>query len=348
MKPEPRVREESIKEGVKVYMHRICNALNTDDHEEATQAIISFGAFLQDKYPGLGLDDLRKQAGRLIKTEFNDLDMPNLDFIKYFFDARIRTYQAIVELDDTPDQNRLYKMDAANKGVNIFSQLLGDDRWENALKISADQELDESYVIVTQKFILESPYKLSENVSKVAQQKLIADNLVTEIRVNMNETMNGLTQQIKAEVQKNPDLYQGYSDGEELDIPKLVTHLNESPESGTYSPEIKMAAASYDALQTLNNTVNEAGTSQQRLGRFQAHLKNDSIKSVLDSNPDDGVTRFLKIASYIIKCAVTLTAYHWITEGKSLRSIQQESLKEALQSLKKAEDNNVIEPPKLA
>ncbi len=240
-------------------------------------------------------------------------------------------------------------MDAATKGVNILSVLLGGERWEEGLQAVKD-EFDESKLPSVKKWILEAPYQVSANLSEAARQKRLALSFVSEIRENLEKTIKSLTQQINEEVQKNRDLYKLYfkGDSQEIDIDALVKHLKENP-SDAHSTEIKMAAASYDALRALTATLDDAGkgnpTPQDKLRRFQEHLNQEEIRNALDTNPDDGVTQFLKTVLYILKCAVTFTAYHWVTEGESLRSTQQQSLKEALTTLKKADEEGVIDPP---
>ncbi|WP_131778014.1 hypothetical protein [Legionella bozemanae] len=345
-------RVKEVKDEIRRHVSEISSALEERDNEKATKAFINFGAFLQDRYPGLLLDDLRKKIDELMEDEFFKSKMPPLDFIEYFVAARQEVYEAVLE-DDAPPEvqaNHISKMDAATKGVNILSVLLGGERWEKGLHAVKDK-FDESKLPLVKKWISEAPYQVSENLSEAARQKRLALSFVSEIRDNLEKTMKSLTQQINEEVQKNRDLYQSYfkGDSQEIDIDALVKHLKENP-SDAHSTEIKMAAASYDALRALTVTLDDAGkgnpTPQDKLRRFQDHLNQEEIRNALDTNPDDGVTQFLKTVLYILKCAVTFTAYHWVTEGESLRSTQQQSLKEALTTLKKADEEGVIDQPK--
>ncbi|KTD71247.1 hypothetical protein [Legionella tucsonensis] len=339
---------ELVKAEIRRHMDEISSALELRDNEKVTKAFINFGAFLQDQYPDLLLDDLRKQIGTLMEKEFFKKKMPPLDFIEYFINGRQEVYETVIEDQCLPQvkANRISKMDAANKGVNIFSHLLGGKRWEEGLEALKDKEFDESMFRSTKKWISEAPYQVSENLSEAARRKNLALSFVSEIYENLEKTINSLTQQIIEEVQKNRDLY---GDDQEIDIGALVKNIKENS-SEAYSTEIKMAAASYDALKALTATLDDAGkgnpTPQDKLRRFQEHLNDESIRSALDTNPDDNVTQFLKKVLYILKCAVTLTAYHWVTEGESLRSTQQQSLKEALTTLKKADEEGVIDSPK--
>lgn len=343
---------EQVKGEIRRHVTEISSALEERDNEKATKALIDFGAFLQDQYPSLLLDDLRKQISKLMGEELFDQKMPPLDFIEYFVSARQEIYEAVVSDDvSSPKerQPRLFKMDAATKGVNILSVLLGGERWEEGLQAVKD-EFDESKLPSVKKWILEAPYQVSANLSEAAQRKSLALSFVSEIRENLEKTIKSLTQQINEEVQKNRDLYKSYfkGDSQEIDIDALVKHLKGNL-SDAHSTEIKMAAASYDALRALTATLDDAGkgnpTPQDKLRRFQEHLNQEEIRNALDTNPDDGVTQFLKTVLYILKCAVTFTAYHWVTEGESLRSTQQQSLKEALTTLKKADEEGVIDPP---
>lgn len=341
-----------VKDEIRRHMAEISSALETLDNETATKALINFGAFLQDQYPELLLDDLRKQIGKLMGKEFFEKEMPPLDFIEYFINGRQEVYESVLEDDVSRKvkENRIAKMDAANKGVNIFSLLLGGERWEKGLDALPGNKLDEPTLHSAKKWILEAPYQVSKNVSEAARRKSLALSFVSEIYKNLEKTIKSLTQQINEEVQKNRDLYKSYfkGDGQEIDIDALVKDLKKNP-SDAHSTEIKMAAASYRALQKLTATLNDAGkgnpTPQDKLRRFEDHLSKESIRSALDTNPDDDVTQFFKTVLYVLKCAVTFTAYHWVTEGESLRSTQQQSLKEALTTLKKAGEEGVIDPP---
>lgn len=122
-KAEVQVDIEQVKGEIRRYMVEISSALEALDNEKATQAFIDFGALLQDQYPNLLLDDLRKQIGKLMVEECSKLKIPPLDFIAYFVNAREHIYEDVVtDEDSTPQQRqpRLLKMDAANKGINVF------------------------------------------------------------------------------------------------------------------------------------------------------------------------------------------------------------------------------------
>ncbi|HHT0592417.1 TPA: hypothetical protein ACTXXA_000278 [Legionella anisa] len=354
-KAEVQVDIEQVKGEIRRYMVAISSALEERENEKATKAFINFGAFLQDQYPNLLLDDLRKQIEKLMEEECSKLKMPPLDFIAYFVNAREHIYVDVAtDEGSTPQQRqpRLFKMDAANKGVNVFSCLLGTGRWEKELEAFKGQKLDESILKNTEKWMFEADYQVSKNLSEAVRKNLLALHFVSDLYENLHKTIASLTRQIEEEVQKNRNLYESYfkGDGQDINIVALVKALKEGPQSDKHSTEIKMAAASYDALQALEATLDDAGdanpTPQDKLRRFQDHLNQEEIKSALDTNPDDGVTQFLKIVLYILKCAATFTAYHWVTDGESLRSTQQQSLKEALSTLKKADEKGVIDEPK--
>ncbi|KTD44326.1 hypothetical protein [Legionella parisiensis] len=352
-KAEVRMDIEQIKGEIRHRMTEISSLLKEGNNKDATQAFINFGAFLQDQYPDLLLDDLRKKMEGLMGQEFFENEMPPLGFIQYYINGRQEVYEDILEEEVTNElkANRISKMDAAIKGVNIFSHLLGGMRWEEGLKASEKEHpFDESILEEAKQWLVDAPYQVSKNVSEAARQKRLALHFVSEIRDNLEITIKSLSKQILEEVDKNPDLYNSiFKEGDrENNIDSLVKHLKENP-SDAHSTEIKMAAASYDALKALTHTLDDAGKGnprpQDKLRRFEDHLNNESVRSALDTNPDDDVTQFFKTVLYILKCAVTLTAYHWVTEGESLRSTQQQSLKDALTTLKKADEEGVIDPP---
>ncbi|WP_412756883.1 hypothetical protein [Legionella bozemanae] len=86
---------EQVKGEIKRHVTEISSALEERDNEKATKALIDFGAFLQDQYPSLLLDDLRKQISKLMGEELFDQKMPPLDFIEYFVSARQEIYEAV-------------------------------------------------------------------------------------------------------------------------------------------------------------------------------------------------------------------------------------------------------------
>lgn len=333
-----------LKKQVSIYMQKISTALTNNKNGEATQLFIDFGALLQDQYLGLALDDLRKELKKLIGEQYATRTVPKLDFIEYFMTAHQEIYEAVVTDAHAPEYvYNVYKMDAAKKGINIYSLLLGDDRWEDALLKVANQTLNEDMLEETKPWLSQGSYSAGKNISKIILQARIPHSFVAELRVNLQRTQISLERQIQKEAKKNP-LYQSHFKNKTVvNIDKLVEAITNNTQADTPPSKLSVAIASFNALKELTKALDEAGSAQEKLGRFKNRLHQKEIKTALETNSDDKVTQFLKTVTYLLKCIATFSAYHWMTEESPLRSPQQQSLKKALVTLKKAEEKGVIE-----
>ncbi|EHL32149.1 hypothetical protein [Legionella drancourtii] len=331
------VQENNVKENVVNYIDLISQALK--DQVAVTQAFIDFGAFLQEQYPGMGLDDLRKKIMKLA-IKIDEQEIPDLRLVAILSEGRIRAYEKIVSAVPV-DKNAIYKMDALTKGINLFSVVLGEEQFQEALEPLADNVEDEE-IQKSQKSIMAATYEISPIVNESERKDMIAKNTVAELRSITQRTLEQLIQQITDQALKKPELYQRYFSERALCVNVLINAIKKNPES----TELKVTISSYDALQSLDETMNLAGTAPERLERFRDKLNEESIKSTLNSNPDSHITKFLKVVDYIFKSIITLSIDHWIKQAP-LKSTQQQAFKDALSALKNVEKEEIISvPPK--
>lgn len=335
------VKENDIKENVVNYINLISQALNNKEQVAATQLFIDFGAFLQEQYPGMGLDELRQKITKLA-IKIDEQEIPNLHLVASLSEGRIRGYEELVSTDPI-DKKAIYKMDALMKGTNLFSVVLGEEPFQEALEEIAgnikDEEIQES-----QKLIMKATYEISPIVTESERKDVIAKNAVTILRGIIQRSLEQLTQQITDEALKKPELHQSYFNEGQLNVDTLVNAINLNPESFLLPTEFKSAVSSYEALQTLDKTMNLAGTAPERLERFRNKLNEESIKGALNSNPDSHITKFLKVVDYIFKSIVTLSIDHWIKQDP-LKSTQQQAFKDAFSALKNVEKKEIISAP---
>lgn len=330
-----------VKEKVLNCIRLIFQALSTNDQVAATQAFIDFGAVLQEQYPGMGLDDLRKEIKKLsIKIE--EQEPANLHLVANLSEGKIRAYEEIVSTEPV-DKNAIYKMDALTKGTNLFSVIFGEEQFEQALEIIASN-ITEAGIQKSQEVIMHATYKISPIIAESERKDLIAKNAVVELRDITRRTLEQLAQQINDNVLKKPGLYQSYLNEGQLDVDALLNAINKNPESFALSTKLKLAVSSYEALKTLDKTMDLAGTAPERLERFRHKLNEQPIKDALNSNSDSSVTKFLKVVDYVFKSITTLSISHWIKQDP-LKSTQQQAFKEAFTALRNVEKEDIISTP---
>lgn len=330
-----------VKEKVLNCIRLISQALNTNDQVAATQAFIDFGAVLQEQYPGMGLDDLRKEIKKLsIKIE--EQEPANLHLVANLSEGKIRAYEEIVSTEPV-DKNAIYKMDALTKGTNLFSVIFGEEQFEQALEMIASN-ITEAGIQKSQEVIMHATYKISPIIAESERKDLIAKNTVVELRDITRRTLEQLAQQINDNVLKKPGLYQSYLNEGQLDVDALLNAINKNPESFALSTKLKLAVSSYEALKTLDKTMDLAGTAPERLERFRHKLNEQPIKDALNSNSDSNVTKFLNVVDYVFKSIATLSISHWIKQDP-LKSTQQQAFKEAFTALRNVEKEDIIPTP---
>lgn len=327
----------------------IIEALVNDDPVAITQGLMDMGARLKDKFPEKGLDDLRKIVLR--SPQLQDLwtvELPNLRWVGILSEAKIRETELIANYKESMsaiayDQS-IHKMDALGKGLNIFSVLLDEKRMERELTRIAneisDEEIDHALPTISI-----SKYEVSESIIEAQRVTLLASNALITLRVSLKKASEKLNEQITEMAKVHSSLFQSYLKDEEFQLERWVKDFDGNKEDINASLQLLEAVAAYKAVDTLNKALDEDGTPKQKLMRVQEKFNEPDLRKALTTNPDDERTALIKLLTYIAKSVLSLSIYHWVDKKESLRSPQQQLMKESLATLKNAEDANILEPP---
>lgn len=321
----------------KHHIDLIIDALNREDNLAASQAFLSFGEYLRDEFPNANLEKILKSFKNM--QEFKDKDLPNLALLGANYEALGDIYNRVALQEDVKN---IVKCDALKKGMVIFAELIGGERIEAGLA-DLKNKMTESAIQIA-----------ADSIERAKPNEQIARALINELKNDQKECRSHLESVIQSEMRQFPQRLTFYQSSGKLDFNRLSLDIaEERSEFGKWgknknlvSNKLVLAAKSYQAISDLDRILQKEAKPQHKLQEYKQALESKKINNALRSNPDSKVAAFFKKAAYYVANFLTFGILDLITKGSFLHSHQQNLAKKSLQSLKDAEEKQIIEGPK--
>ena len=326
------MHQKIVTNGINRHLDVIKSALNKNKLDVTTQAFLDFGVFLQERFPGLGAEEIRDKIGSTI-DQFVQKELPNLNLFSALYEARIiLNTQAVTD----EDESAIYKCDALARGINLFGAFIEDRPLDFAQEAEVEAACNE---------VIKSSYQVPSVITDNVKKELIAQQLIFELSEHHKQCLAYLSDVIKKETQ------QLTGSKAEIDVNKFAEDLqHHRPAFGreeafeNVSDELRVAANTYLAIKQLDNVLYQRAKFQDTLEKYKQKFEDPEIKNALSSNPDGHVKSFFKKAAYILATVVTFGIVHAVTEGKPLMSEQQQLAKKLMKGIRAAEEQDIIKP----
>lgn len=338
------VHQLIIDNGIKKYMNRINNSLKTNDTTLSAQTFLDLGTFIQEQFSGVSLDRVRKEL-KSYSDQYLEHELPELTEICRLYDARIRLMDHAVTNNDL---NAIYKYDALGKGINIYSMLMGEARIAPLL---VEQSMDSIEDAITP--IISTNYQPPPLLSKL----IAANNIIVQLQKLNTQCLKDLGKIIVTEAKKLPETVlnefirsSSLNNTYEIKIDLLTNAIVDNSDKSTAllrcaSDNLKSAAQSYLVINKLDQTLKTEAYAEERLKTYKIKFEEPHIQSVLTTNADSLINKFIKVVSYLLSKAVHLATFGAIpvyTEKPKFDSHQQNLFKETTQNLRDAEDKDLF------
>jgi hypothetical protein len=314
---------------------------NPSDQRLVTQALISYGAYLQKNHPDSGLDEIRKIYSKQ-ELGFDDAPLPDMSDFGALSEARITEYQRVLS-SEPPDKQQIYKLDALQKGLNLFAVALGEERIDVELSSVADKLDFDLDILPMCDVIRDIDYEIDPLIAEIERKNILSLNLIYELSTLNEHTMSELKNVISQELDKLREMNPGFWEDENSNIENFIKDVVENKKQ--IPPEhsgLKDNCLSYAAILELDKSLSESGKPHEKLSRFHRKLEEPNIQQALSANTDTTTKKFIKTATYIAASIVTFGIYHAIKKGEPLRSKQQCLLRESIKKMKKADNDSLM------
>lgn len=317
-------KPEDLDKRMEHYIREINKSLNNKKHpEKSIEAMLRFGSFLQEHFPGVLLDDLRKKTSTY-STQFQDIALPEVQLIGALSEARIVWYEQ-AERDENAYE--ICKCDALAKAMNIYAVLLGEERVTEKLLPVSDESIDATVIKISA-----AQYKAPPQ-----QYNAAAENTIRKLKVNNITCLQHLSDALKAEAKNLPDTVTKpfiSADTGELDVASFATAVVNNPEA---SKQLKITSGSYLAIKTLGTELEGTEKPIIKLQNYRKHFEQPHVQSALNTNPDNAIQTFIKVINYIFaKITNKVEQNSSDFEVSPLNSPQQKLLKKTALDLREA------------
>ncbi|KTD63388.1 hypothetical protein [Legionella shakespearei] len=322
---------EDLDKSLERHIREINKSLNNKSHpEKSIEVMLSFGSFLQEQFPGMLLDDLRKEINKISKnsTQFQEMKLPEVQLIGALSEARIVWYGQ-AEIDENTYE--ICKCDALAKAMNIYAVLMGEERVTEKLLPVSDEIIDGTITKISA-----AKYKAPPQ-----QYDAAAENTIRKLKVNNITCLQHLSDALKVEAKKLPDTvtkpFISANTGE-LDVASFATAVINKPEQfPEVSKQLRIASESYLTIKTLGMELEGTEKPIIKLQNYRQQFEQPHVQKTLNTNPDNAIQTFIKVVNYIFaKITNSVKKNSSDFEILPLNSPQQTLLKKAARELQEA------------